>query len=48
VQLRLRDFKSVNPLIDLSQIASVRMEVGGSAGSTTGRFVIDDLQFVKE
>ncbi len=48
VQLRLRDFKSVNPLIDLSQIASVRMEVGGSAGSATGRFVIDDLQFVKE
>lgn len=48
VRLRLRDFKSVNPLIDLSQIASVRMEVGGSSGSATGRFVIDDLQFVKE
>jgi len=24
------------------------MEVGGSSGSATGRFVIDDLQFVKE
>jgi hypothetical protein len=48
IRLRLRDFKSVSPLLNLSEIQSVRLEVGGTAGSATGRFVIDDLQFVKE
>jgi hypothetical protein len=48
IRLRLRDFKSVSPLLNLSEIQSVRLEVGGTAGSARGRFVIDDLQFVKE
>lgn len=48
IRLRLRDFQSGGTGIDLAQIAAVRVEVGGTAGSTTGRFVIDDLQFTKE
>ncbi len=48
IRLRLRDFQSGGTGLDLSHIAAVRLEVGGSAGSATGRFIIDDLQFTKE
>ena len=48
IRLRLRDFQTGGTGIDLARIAAVRLEVGGTAGSTTGRFVIDDLQFTKE
>ncbi len=48
IRLRLRDFQSGGTGLDLSNIVAVRLEVGGSAGSTTGRFLIDDLQFTKD
>lgn len=48
IRLRLRDFQSGGTGINLAQIVAVRIEVGGSAGSATGRFILDDLQFTKE
>ena len=48
VRLRLRDFRAGGTALDLAHLAAVRIEVGGTAGSATGRFVIDDLQFTKE
>ncbi|MEN9669041.1 MAG: hypothetical protein RLZZ386_948, partial [Planctomycetota bacterium] len=48
IRLRLRDFQSGGTGINLAQIVAVRIEVGGTAGSATGRFIIDDLQFTKE
>lgn len=48
VRLRLRDFVTGGTGIDLSHLVALRLEVGGTAGSTTGRFVIDDVQFTKE
>ncbi len=48
IRLRLRDFQSGGTGINLGQIVAVRIEVGGTAGSATGRFIIDDLQFTKE
>ena len=48
IRLRLRDFQSGGTGINLAQIVAVRIEVGGTAGSATGRFILDDLQFTKE
>ena len=48
IRLRLRDFQSGGTGINLGQIAAVRIEVGGTSGSATGRFILDDLQFTKE
>ena len=48
IRLRLRDFQSGGTGINLGQIVAVRIEVGGTAGSATGRFILDDLQFTKE
>ncbi len=48
IRLRLRDFQTGGTAIDLAHLVAVRLEVGGTAGSSTGRFVIDDLQFTKE
>ena len=48
IRLRLRDFQSGGTGINLGQIVAVRIEVGGTAGSVTGRFILDDLQFTKE
>ena len=48
IRLRLRDFQSGGTGINLGNIVAVRLEVGGTAGSATGRFIIDDLQFTKE
>ena len=48
IRLRLRDFQSGGTGINLAQIVAVRIEVGGTAGSAIGRFILDDLQFTKE
>lgn len=48
VRLRLRDFQAGGTGINLASLAAVRLEVGGTSGSATGRFVLDDLQFTKE
>ncbi|MDA0214996.1 MAG: hypothetical protein O2875_06500 [Planctomycetota bacterium] len=48
IRLRLRDFQSGGTGINLGQIVAIRIEVGGTAGSATGRFILDDLQFTKE
>ena len=48
IRLRLRDFQAGGTGINLAQIAAVRLEVGGTTGSATGRFILDDLQFTKE
>ncbi len=48
IRLRLRDFQAGATGIDLSNIVAVRLEVGGTSGSATGRFLLDDLQFTKD
>ena len=48
IRLRLRDFQGGGTGLKLSMISSVRIEVGGSFGSSLGRFIMDDLQFTKE
>ena len=48
IRLRLRDFQTGGTGINLAQIVAVRLEFGGTAGSATGRFILDGLQFTKE
>ncbi len=48
IRLRLRDFQALGSGLNLRTIAAVRLEVGGTSGSSIGRFILDDLQFTKE
>lgn len=48
IRLRLRDFQAGGTALNLANIVAVRLEVGGSAGSASGRFILDDLQFTKD
>ncbi|MBX3354456.1 MAG: hypothetical protein KF724_02015 [Phycisphaeraceae bacterium] len=48
VRLRLDDFRRHGNAIDLSRIATIRMNFGGAGETSTGRIVIDDLSLLAE
>jgi len=48
IRLRLDDFRRHGNAIDLTRIASIRLDFAGAGESTTGRVVIDDLTLLAE
>jgi hypothetical protein len=48
IRLPLSAFTSGGSAIDLTRIASVLVQFGGTSGSAQGRLVIDDLQIEKK
>jgi len=46
IRIRLSDFLAGGAVLNLSDVAAIRLEFGAGSGSSTGRLGLDDLEFV--